>query len=85
MINTIPDTTNVTPGMIERLSIDNICSPPAKFHADGEYFIHAVHGLDGLVYGDNDYDVAARKKGVILAVGEGIDVRGQKKGVILAV
>ena len=49
MINTIPDTTNVTPGMIGRLSIDNICSPPAKFHADGEYFIHAVHGMGGLV------------------------------------
>ena len=49
MINTIPDTTNVTPGMIGRLSIDSICSPPAKFHADGEYFIHAVHGLGGLV------------------------------------
>ena len=51
MINIIPDTTNVTPGMIGRLSIDSICSPPAKFHADGEYFIHAVHGLGGLVYG----------------------------------
>ena len=81
MINTIPDTTNVTPGMIGRLSIDSICSPPAKFHADGQYFIHAVHGLGGLVYevgkktdavhgsgdlvyGDNDYDVAAKKKGL---------------------
>ena len=102
MINTIPDTTNVTPGMIGRLSIDSICSPPAKFHADGEYFIHAVHGLrglvdrsefqdrtvhrmGGLVYGDNDYDVAAKKGRVILAVGGGIDVRGQEKGVILAV
>ena len=49
MINTIPDTINVTPGMIGRLSIDNICSPPAKFHGDGEYFIHAVYGLGGLV------------------------------------
>ena len=31
---------------------------------------YAVHGIGDLVYGDNDYDVAARKRGVILAVWE---------------
>ena len=63
MINTIPDTTNVTPGMIGRLSIDSICSPPAKFHADGEYFIHAVHGLGGLVYGTGKNDGCRTRNG----------------------
>ena len=32
------------------------------------------------MYGDNDYDVAAKKGRVILAVGGGIDVRGQERG-----
>ena len=44
-----------------------------------------VHRMGGLVYGDNDYDVAAKKGRVILAVGGGIDVAAKKKGVILAV
>ena len=63
MINTIPDTTNVTPGMIGRLSIDSICSPPAKFHADGKYFIHAVHGLGNLVYGTGKNDGCRTRNG----------------------
>ena len=75
MINTIPDTTNVTPGMIGRLSIDSICSPPAKFHADGEYFIHAVHGLRGLVDRSEFQDrTVHRMGGLVYGMGKMTDV-----------